>query len=239
MNAYEESFKDGELWIKQSSGVLYPASSALSSLYLKYLPINFEFYQELKNNKIIQFDTFYDVLFIETNKGHIFDKMTFENEVFVPFSQDNRFLERQNTSKYLDLWLDERNKKIYTSIIEFYHTTLSSVQIDVLLEQFDIIQNIFNPKLLYKIDINFGQNIYFNLPKIETPKLTYNNDTKTFNVSFILRGPNDEFGLISSNIVKSNILEVSETNCFIPYKTDSTVSTSLLLQNLLEMDIYN
>jgi len=239
MSNFQESFESGELWIRYPSKVLYPATSALSSIYLKYSLIDTDFYAELKNNNILNFDCFYDVIFIETKSGHIFDKIIFETNSYAPSNLDNHFLDTKETYKFVDYWLDEKNKKIYTSINQYNTTSVSSVNVGIMVEQFDIVRNTFNLKLFYEINLNFGYNLYSKTPVLEPSKISYNIDTKKFNISFILRGPQDEFGLISSNLSKYEFLEVDETNCFIPYCSSTKVNINVIDQTLLETDYYS
>ena len=120
-----------------------------------------------------------------------------------------------------------------------YNWTLSSTQIDVIVEQFDIVRNFFNLKLNYQINLNFGQNIYSSQPILEPPKITYNIDTKTFNISFIFRGPNKDFGLISTNLVKEQFLNVSEVYSILPYTSSKNMSVDTIEQKTLETDFYS
>jgi hypothetical protein len=239
MSNFQEKFETGELWLRLPSQALYPATSALSALYLKYLPIDNEFYVELKNNQILNFDCFYDVVFIETPKGHIFDKIEVQDNRFVPVNQDNRFFNTKKNMMFVDYWLDEINKKIYTTVNQYNNSSVSAVQIGIFIEQFDIIRNLFNLKLFYEIDINFGENLYEQTPIIEPAKITFNGDNRNFNISFILRGPDKEFGLISTNLLKYEFLEVDQVNCFLPYASGAKADVNILYQKLLETDFYS
>ena len=69
----------GEMWMRTPSGKILPYNIALSSLNLKYNSINPNFNFELTNNLINRFDFFYDVIFIETNSGYIFEKLKKNN----------------------------------------------------------------------------------------------------------------------------------------------------------------
>ena len=54
---------------------------------------------------------------------------------------------------------------------------------------------------------------------MENPKLTYNKDTKTFNISFILRNSKNTLGIVSLNIADGDVHKISEVNGFLPYFT--------------------
>lgn len=235
----EENNEIGQLWLRNPSGAIYPATSAFSAVYIKYQNLASTFCSQLTNNQIKRFDIFYDVIFLETECGHIFDKIEFNNNSIKPVNLDNRFYPTRNEVGFPDYWLDETNKKIYNVINKIYSWTLSSVDIDVVVEQFDIIRNTFAIKLNYQILFNFGENIYNDKPILEPPKITYNLDTKTFNISFILRGPNKEFGLVSTNISKQEILDVTEVNSIVPYTTSKNMSVNIIEQKTLETDFYS
>lgn len=238
MSNFQENFEAGELWLRLPTQALYPATSALSALYLKYSPIDNDFYVELKNNRILKFDCFYDVVFIETESGHIFDKIEVQDNRFIPVSQDNRFFNTKNNMVFVDYWFDETNKKIYTTVNQYNNSSVSAVSIGVFVEQFDTIRNLFNLKLFYEVNINFGENLYIQTPTLEPPKITFNNDNRNFNISFILRGPNKEFGLISTNLLKYEFLEVDQVNCFLPFASGAKTDVNILYQKLLETDFY-
>jgi hypothetical protein len=68
-------------------------------------------------------------------------------------------------------------------------------------------------KIAYKSIENWDDNNF----TIENPKITYNPDTKTFNVSFILRNSVGAFGLVSINILDKDIPEISKVTGFLPY----------------------
>lgn len=235
----EENSEVGQLWLRTPSGTVYPATSAFSAVYLKYQNLANTFCVHLTNNQIKRFDIFYDVIFIETDCGHIFDKIEIIDNVFKPVNLDNRFYPTKNDVGLPDYWLDETNKKIYNVINKVYNWTLSSVDVDVIVEQFDIIRNTFAIKLNYQILFNFEKNIYSEKPILEPPKITYNLDTKTFNISFILRGPNKEFGLFSTNLIKEEILNISEVNSIVPYTSSTNMTVNIIDQKTLETDFYN
>jgi hypothetical protein len=140
---------------------------------------------------------------------------------------------------FVDYWLDETNKKIYTTVNQYNNSSVSAVQIGIFIEQFDIVRNFFNLKLFYEININFGENLYQQTPIIEPAKITFNSDNRNFNISFILRGPNREFGLISTNLLKYEFLEVDQVNCFLPYASGASANVNILYQKLLETDFYS
>jgi len=97
----------------------------------------------------------------------------------------------------------------------------------------------FISKLNFDINVNISNNHYYNEPSLEPAKISYNLDTKTFNVSFICRGNNQEFGLISINLSKGQTLEIDEINCFLPFIKNKTINVDVILNKTLETDFYS
>ena len=242
MNANKliENEKTGELWLRFPTGTIQPAQQALSALYLKYEPIDNIFYNDLKNNQLRRFDYFYDVIFIETQRGFIFDKMDkSDDNILKSANNDDRLFLTNAGYKFPDYWLDEKNKKIYISCNRLKEWNSTSVKINVLISQFDIKNNIHGIKTSIDITLNTDYSGLYREPIVEPTKITYNPDTKCFNVSFVSRGNNKEFGLFSIDLKKGKTLKIEQVNCFVPYLKTPSVSTEILINKTLETDFYN
>jgi hypothetical protein len=192
----------------------------------------------LINNEIKRFDFFYDVIFIETASGYIFDKLSKNKNVLIPENNDNRLTTTENGNKFPDYWLDEVNKKIYVVDNEIKYWTSTSVKINVKIKQFDITKNLYSTKFSYDIELIYNNTIT-KKPTIEPCKISYNLDTRCFNVSFILRGNAEEFGLISSTLKKNQNLVINNINCLLPYTTVQEINSEVLVDKLLETDFYS
>jgi hypothetical protein len=240
MNKILENDVAGELWLRTPSGKILPSTDALSALNLKYSTVNTNFYSELINNQIKRFDFFYDVIFLETETGYIFDKLTKNNNILIPSNNDDRLTLTENGGKFPDYWLDEINKKIYVvqnKIDNWAFTNLKKINITI--KQFDIIKNTYSTKLSYNINLTYCSVYYTTSPTLEPCKISYNNDTRCFNVSFILRGKNGEFGLISTILKKDQNLVIDNINCLLPYVTLQSITTDVIVDKLLETDFYS
>lgn len=238
MNKLIENQTSGEIWMRTPSGKILPSTDALSALNLKYSTINPDFHFELINNEIKRFDFFYDVIFIETASGYIFDKLSKNENVLIPENNDNRLTTTANGNKFPDYWLDEVNKKIYIVDNEINYWTSTSVKINVKIKQFDITKNLYSTKFSYDIKLIYSNNIT-KKPTIEPCKISYNLDTRCFNISFILRGNAEEFGLISSTLKKNQNLVIDNINCLLPYTTVQKINSEVLVDKLLETDFYS
>ena len=238
MNKLIENQTSGEIWMRTPSGKILPSTDALSALNLKYSTIDSNFHFELINNEIKRFDFFYDVIFIETASGYIFDKLSKNKNVLIPENNDNRLTTTENGNKFPDYWLDEVNKKIYVVDNEIKYWTSTSVKINVKIKQFDITKNLYSTKFSYDIELIYNNTIT-KKPTIEPCKISYNLDTRCFNVSFILRGNAEEFGLISSTLKKNQNLVINNINCLLPYTTVQEINSEVLVDKLLETDFYS
>ena len=195
-------------------------SNMLSSIILKYKNINYNFYYYLNSNEITRFDLFYDTFFIETPSGYIFEKFYIESESIFPFNKINLFNERKTTA--VDYWYSENKNKIYFTEIDFIpsnNTDENYIDFILYFKNFDCTTGLGNNLLTNEIRIFFDTIDNWNRSKVtfENPKLTYNLDTKKFNVSFILRNSAKTLSLISINILNKNNPEIIEINSFIPF----------------------
>jgi hypothetical protein len=233
----------GELWMRTPSGKILPSNVSLSSLYLKYSTIYSPIYSDLQNNAIKRFDCFYDVVFIETLNGFIFDKIKYEENEIYPANNDDRFISTLDGNKSPDYWLDEVNKKIYVVYNNLKELYGNIAKINVTVHQFDIIKNTYSSKLSYTLTLTFCENYYLEQPDIskflEPPKISYNLDTRCFDVSFILRGLNKEFGLISTLLKKKDVLDIHSINCLLPYSTLQSITVDVDFNKSLETDFYS
>jgi hypothetical protein len=239
MNKLIDNRTSGEVWMRTPSGKILPSTDALSSLNLKYSTINSNFYSELSSNQIKRFDFFYNVIFIETASGYIFDKLTKSENILIPENNDNRLTVKTKMESNPDYWLDEINKKLYVVDNTLLSWSSTSVKINVKIKQFDITKNLYSTKFSYDINLTISSSLYTAIPKIEPCKISYNIDTRCFNISFILRGNNNEFGLISTILKKNQNLVIDNINCLLPYTTLQQITSDVMVDKLLETDFYS
>jgi hypothetical protein len=211
MNTYNDTNLLGQLWMRDINNNVIEATNALSAVYLKYQTIQPLFFSELTSNNITKFDIFYDTLFIQTNSGYVFEKIKYDTSGILPYSEFNHYI--QNQSNNIDYWFNEKNKKIYFYGFYTLENSTSNFTLSTYFNVFDI--NTGNYKNLYNPVINFGSITNSNpISMVEDPKMTFNIDTNTFNISFIVRNYNNTFGLVSINFNENEILEI---NSFLPY----------------------
>jgi len=222
MSIYYNKQIPGELWLRDLKNNVTTASAVLSSIYFKYENINQTFYSDLTSNNINRFDVIYDTIFIETNTGFIFEKIYIDSGYIRPFNQLNLFNFRKNTT--VDYWYSEPKNKIYYTEIAYVEDpnkqpTDMYISFTLVFNEFDCTTGLIKPLLLKPIKIGYTsiRNWDDNNFTIENPKITLNGDTKTFNVSFILRNAAKELGLVSINILNKDVPEISQVSGFLPY----------------------
>lgn len=234
MSIYYNNQLPGNLWLRDLTNDISPAYNVLSSIYIKYKNINSSFFSELTSNSINRFDVIFDTLFIETNSGCIFEKFYVDEYSGIqPYTQLNLFNVRKNTT--IDYWYSESKNIIYFTELFYTQThapsSNKSFELNVLLKEINC--NTGNGSTILSKTIHLGylsatnwnyiytsdNKWYVPLFTLENPKLTYNVDTKTFNVSFILRNSIGDFGLVSVNILDLAVPDISEFNAFLPYFT--------------------
>lgn len=236
MNKLIENIISGELWMRTPSGKILPSNEALSALYIKYEPINADFNYELSMNLIQRFDFFYDSIFIETSTGFIFDKLKVKDNVILPDNNDDHLILSSENGSLPDYWLDEKEKTIYVTCNQIISWDSTNVEVNVKVYQFNITKNILSLKLSYNLQIKLLNYGYIRLPILEPCKISYNQDTRYFNISFILRGKNQEFGLISTNLKKSEKLIIDDVNLLLPYAETESISVDISVDKILETE---
>jgi hypothetical protein len=234
---YEKNLQSGELWIRTPNNTVLPAHEALKNVFIKYKDVDpniigepgyQSFYEQLNTGtRYLRFDIIEDVIFVETQRGCIFDQIVYENNIIYPKTQDNNFMTSYKTKRFgfPSYWFDEHERKIYIASntisdwagSETWQENYSGITTKYMIEEFDLETSILDLKCHFDLDIRYAiTNVYKELPIVEPVKLSYNNDTKIFNLSHICRGPKKQFGLISINISRDKDLKVKQVNAFLP-----------------------
>jgi hypothetical protein len=217
MSLYTQSQVSGKLWLRNILGNIESGSNVLSSIYQKYSSQT-EFYQQLIENQIKKFDVFYDCIFVETDSGYFFEKIDVDEEMsLLPYTKYFFFNPKKTTA--VDYWLDEFEQKIIFCDIQFITIANSTLVFDLYLNDFDLNTGITRLKLHERFDFKILNNSNWSnfTPEFETPKITFNPDTKNYNVSFVFRGKQKEFALMSVMIRKVNKFTVFKVDGIVPF----------------------
>jgi hypothetical protein len=171
---------------------------------------------------------------VETKSGCIFEKLQIDNNQIKPFNQANLHKPKFDPvpgyltfDTYVDYWFDEETNKIYYSYLSAleenknFNTQFSFV---FLVDVFDCNtatrKTVIFDKVVFVYEGYRDWDIYNYV--MENPKLTYNSDTKKFNLSFLLKNASRELGLISLNFIQTDAAEqshyeVTEVNGYLPF----------------------
>lgn len=219
MSIYNDQLNNGSFWIRNSENSIETSSICLSSIFSKYEKINTNFYNNLVDNNIKNFETFYDVIFVETDGGYIIEKIYVDendNKIY-PVNNNNFLTLTKNTiTKY---WFDEKNLKVYFFDVIFDTQEMDSLSFIFTLKEFDCKTGFLYLKLneliyLELIDSKAWGN---KTPPVEPPVVSYNEYTKCYNFSFIFRNNNLDIALMSLLIDNKKELELTKINAFIPF----------------------
>ena len=235
MSIYNQQTKSGEMWLRSLNTSIKSVDMILSSIALKYQPVNYNFYSDINNNTITRFDVFYDNIFLETQTGYIFEKIVYDGNSILPYHNNNNLKLRNYIP--CDYWFDEINFKVYIAEVKALPQTKKDIfDFYLVLNEFDCKTGLIETVYKHYIAINIAGSSYWNTttndyPIIEKPKICYNKDTKNYNISFLIRNNNVyKIGIISVNLKNIGEFNTVSINGMIPFCNSVSLSGD---QNLL------
>lgn len=194
----------GELFIRTVNGEIVPGHLFLKNIKNKYF--NQDFNLELETSKILKFDSFLNSIFIETDSYFLIEKYYIDPSDNLP--QPSNLYHNLFTKQFalIDYWYEEKFKKILiSSLIKDGESFLLT-----------IIQNSLENGQSIKIleeNLNisgFPNEWDWSLVEIKSVKITYNTDSKMYNVSFLIKTL-DRWGLISVLLYEDPDLKIKES----------------------------
>jgi len=252
---YEKQTQPGEIWLRTPDNRIVSAADGLKNVFSKYkyatasLPLadnsNRSFYQDINEGVYFtRFDVIQDVVFVETPRGTIFDQIVVENNEIYPKTQDNNFTTSlsSNRLRFPDYWFDENNRKIFIATYrnENFQPNTKNFKLGYIIEEFDMKRSVLDVINYFTVDFNFDTKVaYKETPIAEPLKITYNKETKMFNLSHICRGPKKEFGLISINLLRDQDLSVKNVNAFFSFSKTTDVVFEKIIQKKTTIDSDN
>lgn len=198
---YQTKFLDyGQVYFRNSNSTLIaPLSTALSALFIKY---SSSLTDEI-DNKLINFDVYYDSIQFETENYIIFDKLKFDynTNLIENVSKTDAFFERGSNKSFEKLstvWFNE-SEKILVFCKTKLHPVLSDTNFKIIYPEIYIVnvddlnyKKIFpliNESSLTYYDLSYfslsGKNINVNIVEIEKPFLTYDSETENYIISYL------------------------------------------------------
>lgn len=217
MSIYNDQFNIGNSYLRKLDNSIYTLAESLSAVIEKYKAINEAFYNELILNRIVNFDVFYDCIFIETSTGYIIEKIYIEDDVIYPYYNNNFLTENKNTNTRY--WFDEKNLKIYFFDVLFDAQATNYMEFLFFIKEFDCKSGLLflNVKEKFYLELQDARDWGKKVPTIEPPVVSYNQKTKNYNVSFVFRNNTFEMGIISIMVDAKNELTVSKFDIYMPF----------------------
>jgi hypothetical protein len=217
VSVYNDQINIGELWTRKTNGLVETSLDSLSAIFSKYQGVDSLFYNDLITNNIKNFDVFYDSIFIETENGYIIEKFYVDNDYnLYPYNTNSFFTKKQNqNTKY---WFDENRSKIYFVDIYFDEQQTNTIEFDLKLKEFDCKTGFLYLKMHEKFYFTFEYILEWGgvMPIFEPPVISYNNFTKKFNISFIIRNNQLNMGLFSIMIEEDKNFEIDRVDFHVP-----------------------
>jgi hypothetical protein len=217
VSVYNDQLNIGELWSRKNNGLVEKSILSLSSIYYKYQSIDFLFYNDLITNNIKNFDIFYDVVFVETENGYIVEKFYVDNDYnLYPYNTNSFFTKKQNQNTAY--WFDENKLKIYFVDVYLDEQDINVIEFELKFKEFDCKTGFMYLKLHEKFYLKFNYLLEWGdtIPQLEPPTISYNDFTKKFNTTFIIRNRELNMGLFSIMIEEKKEFEVVQLDFHIP-----------------------
>ena len=194
---------EGQIFIRDSTGKVVESSVFLQNIKNKYF--NEDFNLELISS-VLKFDCFLDCIFIETNNYFLIEKYFIDNSNYLPYPSNLYYNLFSKNNSIIDYWYEDKGDKVLICSIKkqtnnfllvIYQYSLNTGQTIKLLEE--------NLSLS-----NFPDDWDWNLINIKSAKITYNTNTKMYNISFLIK-TTDKWGLISSFLYQDPDLKIKES----------------------------
>lgn len=202
----------GEIWTRNSIQNVSPASKSLSGVFNTYTGTSL--INDLTGNSINKIDTFFDVLYVETSKYAILDKLNYDFNTGIISSNNNlsrglslaipvtaslirefkgQDLNDHTFAKIGDTWFFPNRNIVILSVCGLTQG-LSGINLTPELYQYDI--NTYNIKKIFPLiqnDIDtFTSLSGLNIKTIETPALTYNPLTSKYTFAVFGKGKTND-----------------------------------------------
>lgn len=215
MSIYNDNINSGNFYVRKIDGQIDTSNSFLSSIYIKYENINNFFYNDLIDNRIKNIDVLYDVIFIETRNGYIFEKiLTDDDNKIYPYNNNNLFTPIINTSP--SFWFDDKKLVIYIADVIYGEQTSTSFNFFISIKEFDCKSGKLFSSSKDQIIFNCSDTTNWGnfTPTLEQPKFSFNENTKNFNLSFIFRNKQNNIGIVSANFSHLKVFNLDKINLY-------------------------
>ena len=209
---YQTKYIDyGDLYYRNSNSSIYlPGSAALSGITSKY----YANIQNEINNKLINFDIYYDTIQFETDNYIIFDKLMFDYETntIINTTKNDLFFERgsnKELEKLSTVWFNEQENILFFSKTVLLSELSATNDKIVYPEIYSLSLNTLEYNRLYPVEernvLSFeklkmfslsGTGLNVNIVEIEKPIFGYDSDTGIYSITYLGKDLSDVFYII-------------------------------------------
>ena len=196
---------NGKFYIKSSDGEITIGSVFLKNILHKY--DNFLFTEEINSSAVLKIDCFLDSILIETQNFFLIEKIfqTSSTKFPEPYNLFNNLFAKENY--IIDYWYDEKYKKILSCFLR-----KNSNNFSLLVRESSLLSGQTSTILEETLNItNFPNSWIWNEIFLNSVKITYNKDTRMYNVSFLVKNT-EKWGIISVLLYEDPTLKIKESN---------------------------
>jgi len=203
---YETKFETyGDFYFRNSnSSIIMPVSAALSGVFIKYPT---EISNEIQN-KLINFDIYYDVLQLETENYLIFDRIEFnyDTDQIKSSSTNELYIKRglyKKFEKISTVWFNEKDNELIfakTNLYPLVSATNAKIIYPTIyamnLNKTRIIQLYpsLTPDITQLSAFSFVQtNLNVQMTSIDKPIMSYSSESGIYSITYITRDTSDLF----------------------------------------------
>jgi hypothetical protein len=230
---------NGKLYVKnQRYSTSLSLSSALSSIYNKYN----ESVTDQVYNRIRDFDVIYDTIVCETDSYLVFDKLVYDEAVFVTPSTKNTYFTRNSASsvnKFSNRFFNENNKIItfcavnsvqslsganYQALIPtiYQYSILDNSTIQVFPRTGDTESTLFEAFSLRDV---FTSTFNINIIKVDKPVITYNTFNSVYKLTYTCTDNNNMTYIYDIDFtIKNNIATLYNVKFYKQNKVTNTTN---------------
>ena len=201
----------GELWIKNTEGLVQPATTALVDLYNQFSVEYPTVYNDLTNGRILKIDNLFDTLMIQTSGALILSKVLYDkasDKTF--FTADNTKIKglTNNEFRLEDTWFLPEEKKLICAF-----TRINEVSFFPELYTFDL-----NTTDFLKAFPSSNENTFSNTLSAFSPPLkasmSYNSLHKMFVLTYTALDADENPVFINFKIFGSRVYEFKELDIY-------------------------
>jgi|GEM_PF-5127129 len=221
---YLERETSGELWIRNSLGVVGTANDILEDVYRNMIPTSV-LYNDLTSNNIINFDVIYDVIFIQTPNYMAIEKLKFDYDTGRIFSIADDLITIDLSGRNLaGYWLHENTNVVTIGELRFDNDIITPVIYTYDINSGTIVTDLYDSEDLSSYSISAWDNSIY----------SYNSSLNMHNITLIGQGLSG-MNILIFNIINNNVDSylIQPVNSYVGAEIENTESRNLINVNAL------